>query len=61
MVKVIRKWPVSKTVKGVYSFLSLANFYCRFIEGYAQVACPLNDLKRKDTPFAWNKAQQLSI
>ena len=49
----------SKTVRGVRSFLGLANFYCRFIEGYAQVARPLNDLTKKDTPFAWKEAQQM--
>jgi hypothetical protein len=37
-VKAIREWPTPKTVRGVRSFLGLANFYCRFIEGYAQVA-----------------------
>ena len=39
----------------------MANFYQRFIEGYAQVARPLNDLTNKDTPFAWNKAQQMAF
>ena len=37
-VKVIKEWPMPKTVRGVQSFLGLANFYHRFIEGYAQVA-----------------------
>jgi hypothetical protein len=36
-VKAIREWPTPKTVRGVRSFLGLANFYRRFIEGYAQV------------------------
>ena len=34
-VTTIREWPTSKTVRGVHSFLGLANFYQRFIEGYA--------------------------
>jgi hypothetical protein len=50
-VKAIREWPTPKTVTGVRSFLGLANFYRRFIEGYAQVARPLNDLTKKNTPF----------
>ena len=58
-VKAIKEWPTPKTVRGVQSFLGLANFYCRFIEGYAQVAQPLNDLTKKDTPFAWKEAQQM--
>jgi hypothetical protein len=36
-VKAIREWPTPKTIRGVRSFLGLANFYRRFIEGYAQV------------------------
>jgi hypothetical protein len=57
-VKAIREWPTPKTVREVQSFLGLANFYHRFIEGYAQVTQPLNDLTKKDTPFAWKEAQQ---
>ncbi|RHW30551.1 hypothetical protein D1B31_23670 [Neobacillus notoginsengisoli] len=57
-VKAILEWPAPKNVRGVRSFLGLANFYRRFIQGYAQVARPLNDLTKKDTPFAWKEAQQ---
>ena len=60
-VKAIKEWPTSKTVRGVRSFLGLANFYHRFIEGYAQVAQPLNDLTKKDTSFAWKEAQQMAF
>ena len=60
-VKTIKEWPMPKTVRGVRSFLGLANFYRRFIEGYAQVARPLNDLTKKDTPFAWKETQQMAI
>jgi hypothetical protein len=57
-VKAIREWPIPKTVRGVRSFLGLANFYHKFIEGYAQVARPLNDLTKKNIPFTWKEAQQ---
>jgi hypothetical protein len=60
-VKAIREWPTPKTVRGVRSFLGLANFYCRCMEGYAQVARPLNDLTKKNTPFAWKEAQQTAF
>ena len=58
-VKAIKEWPTPKTVRGVWSFLGLANFYQRFIKGYAQVAQPLNDLTKKDIPFTWKEAQQM--
>jgi hypothetical protein len=60
-VKDIREWPTPKTVRGVRSFLGLAKFYRRFIEGYAQVARPLNDLTKKNIPFAWKEAQQTAF
>jgi hypothetical protein len=60
-VKAIREWPTPKTVRGVRSFFGLANFYRRFIEGYAQVARPLNDLTKKNTPFGWKEAQQTAF
>ncbi len=60
-VQAIKEWPIPKNVRGVRSFLGLANFYRRFIEGYAQVARPLNDLTKKDTPFAWKAEQQAAF
>jgi hypothetical protein len=60
-VKAIREWPTSKTVRGVRSFLGLANFYHRFIEGYAQVTRPLNDLTTKNTPFTRKETQQTAF
>jgi hypothetical protein len=60
-VKAIREWPTPKTVRGVRSFLGLADFYRRFIEGYTQIARPLNDVTKKNTPFTWKEAQQTAF
>ena len=57
-VKAILDWPAPSNVKGVRSFLGLANFYRRFIQDYTQVARPLNDLLKKDVIFEWTEAQQ---
>ena len=57
-VKAILEWPTPKTVRGVRSFLGLANFYQRFIKDYVQVARPLNDLTKKVQAFKWKKSQQ---
>jgi hypothetical protein len=54
----IKDWPTPKTVKDVRSFLSFCNFYCPFIRGFATVARPLNELTRKDAPWAWDTRQQ---
>ena len=50
-VKAILDWPEPKNVKGVRSFLGLANFYRRFIKDYAHVARLLHDLTKKEEPF----------
>ena len=50
-VKAILDWPEPKNVKGVRSFLGLANFYWRFIKDYVRVARPLHNLTKKEEPF----------
>ena len=56
-VKAILDWPAPSSIKGVRSFLGLANFYQRFIQDYTQVARLLNDLLKKDVIFEWKEAQ----
>jgi len=47
-VKGVLEWPTPKGVKDVQKFLGLANYYRRFIEGFARVARLLHDLVKKD-------------
>lgn len=54
-VESVVEWPEPKTVKEVQSFLGFANFYRRFIEGYAKIARPLHDLTRKGTEFVFDE------
>ena len=56
-VKAIMDWPAPTTVRGVRSFLGLANFYRRFIKDYATLAKPLTDLTQKDKVFTWGSAE----
>ena len=60
-VKAILEWSEPKMVKGVRSFLRLANFYQRFIKDYAKVARPLHDLMKKENPFHWKEPQQVAF
>ena len=56
-VKAITDWPAPTTVRGICSFLGLANFYQRFIKDYATLAKPLTDLTQKDKAFTWGSVE----
>jgi len=47
-MKGILDWPTPKCVKNIQKFLGLANYYCRFIQGFASTARLLHDMMRKD-------------
>ena len=48
-------------IKELQSFLGLANFYRKFIPNFAQIAQPLYNLLKKDTPYNWDKSCQNSF
>jgi len=57
-VKGVLEWPTPKCVKDIQKFLGLANYYRRFIEGFATVARPLHDLVKKDKKWEWTEKQE---
>uniref|UniRef100_A0A0W0G7C8 Reverse transcriptase RNase H-like domain-containing protein n=1 Tax=Moniliophthora roreri TaxID=221103 RepID=A0A0W0G7C8_MONRR len=57
----IKDWEAPKTVKGVRSFLGFANFYCKFIGKYVELARPLHELMKKDTKFEWTKTRDVAF
>ena len=57
-VKGVLEWPTLKCVKDIQKFLGLANYYRRFIEGFATVARPLYDMVKKDKKWEWTKKQE---
>ena len=49
-VDAILNWPALTKLKQLQCFLELCNYYQRFIDGFGQIACPLNDLTKKESP-----------
>ena len=52
-VEVVASWEQPTTVTEVQSFLGLAGYYRRFIEGFSKIAGPLHCLTRKGVKFEW--------
>jgi len=52
-VEVVINWESSKSATKIRSFVGLADYYRRFIEGFSKIVAPLTQLTRKDQPFAW--------
>jgi len=52
-VKVVVKWESPKSATEIRSFVGLAGYYRRFIEGFSKIVAPLTLLTRKDHPFTW--------
>jgi ribonuclease HI len=57
----VLKWEPPQTIKEIRSFLGLAGYYRRFIEGFSKVAKPLTSLLEKDKEFKWTDACQASF
>ncbi|KAL4388726.1 hypothetical protein GQ457_09G011400 [Hibiscus cannabinus] len=60
-IEAIMDWKQPKNVSEVRSFLGLAGYYRRFVEGFSIIAAPLTKLLKKDVPFAWTETQQSSF
>jgi len=50
-VEEVVKWKSPKSATEIRSFVGLAGYYRRFIEGFSKIAAPLTLLTRKDQPF----------
>jgi len=48
MVEGVLNWPAPRNVKEVQKFLGLANYYRRFIKGFARIAALLHMLVKKE-------------
>ncbi|WVZ49674.1 hypothetical protein U9M48_001011 [Paspalum notatum var. saurae] len=50
-VSEVQNWKIPEDVKGIRSFLGLAGYYRRFIEGFSKIAKPMTALLEKNIKF----------
>ena len=54
-------WSRPNNTSKIRSFLGLAGYYRRFVEGFSRIAMPLTQLTRKNQKFQWTDACEKSF
>jgi hypothetical protein len=55
-VQDVLSWKVPMSLSDIWSFLGLAGYYRRFIEGFSKISKPMTELLEKDKQFEWTLA-----
>jgi hypothetical protein len=61
MVQDVLSWNASTSVDDIRSFLGLAGYYRRFIEGLSKISKPMTKLLEKDKKFEWTPSSEASF
>jgi hypothetical protein len=60
-VKAIMEWPVPKNAHKVRSFMGIADYFRRFVEGFSKIAKPIITLQRKGVRYEWTKESDIAF
>jgi hypothetical protein len=60
-VQDVLSWKTPTSVSDIQSFLGLAGYYRRFIEGISKISKPIMELLEKDKQFNWTSAYKSSF
>jgi hypothetical protein len=60
-IEAVLHWDRPKTITETRSFLGMAGYYRRFIQGLSQLVLPLTRLTRKGKPFTWTEECEKSF
>jgi hypothetical protein len=60
-VQDVLSWKAPTSVSDIRSFLGLARYYRRFIEGFSKISKPMTELLEKDKQFKWTPACESSF
>ena len=55
-IQSVADWPEPSNLNEVQQFLGLANFFCRYIQGYSNLTAPLTAMLRKNIPSSFSAA-----
>jgi hypothetical protein len=57
----VLSWNAPTSVDDIQSFLGLASYYQRFIEGFSNRTKSMTELLKKDKKFKWTPANETSF
>jgi hypothetical protein len=60
-VQDVMSWNAPTSVGDIRSFLILAGYYQRFIEGFSKISKPMTELLKKDKKFEWTSTCEASF
>jgi hypothetical protein len=60
-VKDVLSWNTPQNVLDIRSFLGLAGYYRRFIEGFSKISKPMMELLEKGKTFEWTPRREASF
>jgi hypothetical protein len=60
-VQDVLSWNAPTSVGDIQSFLGLARYYLRFIEGFSKISKPMTELLEKDKKFEWTSTCEASF
>jgi hypothetical protein len=60
-VKDVLSWKIPQNVLDIRSFLGLAGYYRRFIEGFSKISMPMMELLAKGNTFEWTPRRETSF
>ena len=53
-VQVLKDWPQPGNVSELRSFIGLATYFRKFVQGYANLVAPLTHLTKMGVPYVWS-------
>ena len=59
--RAIREFLPPRDAKGIARFLGMINYFHKYIPHLAEIAAPLNTLRKKGVKFEWNEQRQTAF